>query len=505
MSYIDIAIIALAVLFGLFGVLRGVKRSALSLGAFLVAFLLAFFLANVVAEALIGIDGIRGFVLGDGVGEGSSWSLAKLIYGGLDGSQSAGLGEDTFLYKNFFAPIIEIVNGANVEVDPLVGGSMYLAFIMFSALCGIGIYIIARFLLVIVTTIVKGFIGRKKSVLSRLLGFVVGAVRGGLWALTITLIFSCFGGLTFITPIAKVENEYEHPNAVLCSFVNESAYSIRNKLFLPDADMYGRIVNSVYKPSGGGDPDSYPRKQAELIVNVGNLNYGGDAWWITDANEFGLEENGKVDKYAASDFYEVGFDELVQTLLDYNKAALEKAQDRSLGYPDSKLDTLNGFIKTNSTNLEKLTTDFINYLRAYKANFLASKELPSDTDPNAYDTTVLESSYVRAKTALEGLVSQYRYVTELFGDVPDFNAMVPARKHVNDPIPERPVTPTPEPDPDPDTGDEGGEVTPPDTGDEGGEVTPPDTGDEGGEVTPPDTGDEGGEVTPPEPPAAPAE
>ena len=81
MSWIDIAIIALVVLFGLAGVLKGVKKSALSLGAFLVAFVLAFFLANVVAEAFMGIEGVKNFVVGNGVGEGADCSLRRSMRG----------------------------------------------------------------------------------------------------------------------------------------------------------------------------------------------------------------------------------------------------------------------------------------------------------------------------------------------------------------------------------------------------------------------------------------
>ncbi|MDE6402028.1 MAG: CvpA family protein, partial [Clostridiales bacterium] len=212
MSWVDISIIALVVLLGLFGVLKGFKKSLLSLGAFLIAFLLAFFLANVIAEALLGIEGVKTFVVGNGFDEKADFSLANWIY------HSMGEGNySPFLLENFYKPVLEIIDKANlVGVDAAQGSAIYLAFLMFSAICGVGIFIIARFLLVIVTVIVKSYIGKKKSPLSRLSGFVIGAARGALWAFAITLVFSGFGGLAFVPAFDYVESEYEHKSAVFC-------------------------------------------------------------------------------------------------------------------------------------------------------------------------------------------------------------------------------------------------------------------------------------------------
>ena len=155
MAWIDIAILAIVVLFGVFGVLRGIKKSALSLGAFLVAFVLAFFLANVIAEAMLGIDAVKGFVLGNGVfGEEGGFSLANLVYQGL-GDNRAGIGEGSLLAEYYFNPIAEIIAQSSVNVTPEQGMAIYIAFIMFSAICGVAIFIVVRFLLMIVTAIVK--------------------------------------------------------------------------------------------------------------------------------------------------------------------------------------------------------------------------------------------------------------------------------------------------------------------------------------------------------------
>ena len=91
--------------------------------------------------------------------------------------------------------------------DPVQGRAIYLAFLIFSALCGVGIFFIARFLLMIVTAIIKSYIGKKKTIGSRLLGFVVSFVQGGIIAFALTLVFSCVGGFAFVPPLYRTNGE----------------------------------------------------------------------------------------------------------------------------------------------------------------------------------------------------------------------------------------------------------------------------------------------------------
>ena len=149
MSVVDIVIIALVVLFGAFGVIRGVKKSALSFGAFLVSFIFAFFIAKVVAEALLGIVAVKDFVVGPNGFSLYTW-LNMVI------PANAGKG-DSFLDVNFYKPMLETVQGFNglqpafTEHNAL---AMCAAFVIFTGMCGVGVYIVARFLMCLVTMIV---------------------------------------------------------------------------------------------------------------------------------------------------------------------------------------------------------------------------------------------------------------------------------------------------------------------------------------------------------------
>ncbi|MBD5131057.1 MAG: hypothetical protein HDT28_00445 [Clostridiales bacterium] len=429
MSYVDIAIIALVVLCGVIGVLRGVKKSALSLGAFLIAFILAFFLANVVAEAFMGIDGVKNFVVGDGV-NGEQFSLAKMIYALMHDSETGAVqwpvweGEEaTYLGIKFYAPIIERLSGINIQVSQAEGFAIYTAFLMFSAMIGVCIFIVARLLLIIVTTIVSSYIGKKKSVASRLCGFLVGVVSGGLWALAITFVFSCMCGLTFIPAFQKIEDEYEHPNKVLCGFVNDAAYGLRNSMFLPSSNMYGRIVSLVYQQQ----PEEPPAEEVELelkrlwlFVNVSNLNYSTTPWDVDEFNKRTFNENDAVEIKTYAD---VGFDKVIEAIKEYNKRAAEIVDDRDVEITQSMAEVYNGFVQENSTCIFTCMYNLRVALSTYSQHYADGQGLTADKaiqDQNL----LLQTDYSNVKKALDDLFNSYAYVEELFGEFPAFEIAV---------------------------------------------------------------------------------
>lgn len=425
MSWVDIGIIALVVLLGLLGVLKGFKKSLVSLGAFLVSFILAFFLANVIAEALLGLEGVKGFVLGNGFGEGSDFSLAKMIYG-LMGKNGYTASEESFLFKNYTMPIWEIIAQSKVVINDFNQGyALYLAFIMFSAICGVGIFMVVRFLLVIVTAIIKTYIDKKKSPLSRLGGFVIGAIRGGLWAFAITLVFSCFGGMTFMPGMHYVEDEYEHKNAVFCQYFNIGAYYIRNHLFLPNADTYGRMVEMVFKK---GSDENYPDKmtdeQAKLFVNISNLNFEGEPWsWNGETHTYVLDgENAKA--YDVESFADVGFDKVMKSIFDYNESAAELILSCTL--TDEQIKTYNSIAYTSANSIAKKLNSLVDALREYNENYKHGKTLTDNTAISNWNNVTLSENYRAIKDLIDELVTQYSNMPNL-GEFPDIKADIPER------------------------------------------------------------------------------
>lgn len=431
MSWIDVGIIGLVVLCGLIGVLRGVQKSLLSLGAFFIAFILAFFLANVIAEALIGMSSTKGFVLGDGNFGGDGFSLANWLYKsmfpvGEDGVIVSNLpGEDTFLYEKFYKPVLDIIGSAKVEVDPTYGLAMYYAFMMFSAMVGVALFIIVRFLLVIVTVIIKSYIGKRKTVMTRLFGFAVGFVHGGLWALVITLIFSCMGGLP-VSAFSSIEGEYEHPNAVFCQHINSGAYAIRNSMFLPSADMYGRIVNEVIiTESEGPKGDKLSGHRLELFINLNNLNYDNHPWSINEATRLReFDENGAIAR-TGSEFKLVGFEQAYNAILEYNAAVAAAVDNLELltDIDETMFGTYNDMIATGNTSVSALMDKLTGELRAYKQDYkTAGREDADDINWTArlktdYDNILDTINAIKAQfAALGGSVELTLDVSALIPD-----------------------------------------------------------------------------------------
>lgn len=440
MSWIDIAIIVLVVLCGLIGLLKGFKKSLLSLGAFLVAFLLAFFLSNVIAEALLGVDAIKGFVLGSGTFAEGEISLANIIYGGL-GENNGGISPESFLGQHFFAPITEIISKSTVDLSPDKGQAMYMAFLMFSAICGVGIFLIVRFLLMIVTAIIKSYIGKKKSVGSRLFGFLISAVQGAVMAFAVTIIFTNFGGLTFMPAINAVENEYESSTAVLATPVYEGAYAIRNKLLLPNEEMYGRIVNLVIKKDyENPDTEHLTGDRLQLFIDINNINYDNEPWSVDETTRKRKFDSENAVARDASEFAIVGYDNVVKAILDYNIAAAKIVDDAQKYLVDENYKNFNDtYIKPLAADIDSL----IGYLRAYIEDY---KTFGNTTDPIELESNnlTLGDDYKRINDRLTVIHSRYKQLENSFADitVPDFEPLIPERVNAGeykqeDPPPEQ--------------------------------------------------------------------
>ncbi|MDE5593089.1 MAG: CvpA family protein [Clostridiales bacterium] len=422
MSWIDVALLALVVLVGLLGLWKGAKKSALSFGAFLIAFLLAFFLSTVIAEALLGIDGVKNFVLGNGVGENAQWSLANFIYGTYKEPDG-----NSYLFANFYKPIKDIVSSA-ADANKLIptaginveqaGFALYGAFMMFSAICGVGIFIVVRLLLIIVTVIVKSYIDKKKqTVVSRLIGFLIGAVRGALWVFAFTITFSCFGGYTSVPGIQSIQNEYGD-KAVMCNYLDDWAYGLRNSLLLPNKDAYGRLVEMVYKKTSAENPDAekLAGDELKLFIKVSNLNYDGEPWSIDAQKKRKFDDSSETIKLRrSSEFANIGFDTAAQAILDYNKSVAEKIDAKSTGLSSENFTTLDGVIATVNTGMNDLWAK----IRKYQLDCTTTPDREQDNWESVLNSK-LSADYADVQEALADLKAKYQPFAATFGEFPEF-------------------------------------------------------------------------------------
>ncbi|MDE7405860.1 MAG: CvpA family protein [Clostridiales bacterium] len=419
MSWIDVALLALVVLVGLLGLWKGAKKSALSLGAFIVSFVLAFFLSTVIAEALLGIDSIKNFVLGNGVGDKAQWSLANMIYSGIG---SMKLDPKSYLFTNFYKPMTDVIKtatSANATIPSSgisvenAGFALYGAFMMFSAICGVGIFIVVRLLLIIVTVIIKSYIGKKKTVVSRLVGFLFGAIRGALWVFAFTIVFSCFGGYTFVPGIQSIQNEYGD-KAVMCNYLDDWAYGLRNKLLLPDKDAYGRLVEMVYKKktADNSKAEKLTGNELNLFINVSNLNYDGAPWSITAQKKRKFDDSdANIKLRVASEFGASGFDTVAQAILDYNTSIAGKIDAQTTGLKSENFTTLNGV----TTNINTAMNDLWEKLRTYEFTCTTAPDREKDNWESLLDSK-LAGEYKDVTDAIDELKAKYETFSVTFGE-----------------------------------------------------------------------------------------
>ena len=421
MSIADIVIISLVAFFAVIGVLKGVQKSALSTCAFLVAFLLAFFLSKVVAEALLGVDGIRKFVIGT-----EGWSLYTWIYGGVE---SVNAGSSEFISKNFLQPIMEIIGNYPGYTDVFTvnnGLALYLAFMTFSTLVGIGIFLVARMLLMIVTMIIKSFIPKRKSAVNRLFGFVVGAARGAVWSLAFTLVFSVVAGFSFLGFIGDFQKEYE--TSVVAKHLNSIAYTVKNKFYLPDEDMYMRLVEQsglvVVEGDGEDEDDRLVGAKADIYVYLQNLNYTEDVYKIADG-KITVDPDAASKRIDTTLFKDTGFSQAVEAIMAYNTAAAESIENGSLdGLENSTLHTYIETIHDGQNSIYDIlfmhgtTTDGQPLVATKLANYqteIDSTKLLSDKDAIETANRTLVSMYDDIISDFAVLGEKYRVIAETFG------------------------------------------------------------------------------------------
>lgn len=416
MSWVDITIIALVALFALFGVLRGVKKSAVALGAFVVAFLTAFFLSNIIAEAMLNIEGVKKFVLGS-----DGFSLYTWLHKALSATGENAFSPSEFLLSKFYKPVEEIVGGFSgytATFTPVEGTALYLAFTVFSAICGVGIYLVARLLLVIVTVIIKIYIGKKKSGLGRLFGFVVGAVRGAAWAFVITLIFSAIGGFTFVGGIGKIESEYE--SSVIGKYFNEYSYAVKNKLFLPDEDMYSRIVkiSGLTSEEDTGSDSELVGLKLELYCDLLNLNYdgaNGAAFAYTDGV---FTDNSQNCTLLAVDVYDdSGFGAAVSAIMDYNRRAADGIKN------DGTLDSASpATLSSYKSVIQQGSGSIFNQWNAILSD-LHNYEHEIDENKSLTNSELIASANASIKSAYDALVVKLDALKSTYASLSDFGTL----------------------------------------------------------------------------------
>ena len=255
MSYFDIVIIVLVVLFALLGLWRGFFKSIISFFGWTVSFLIAFFLTKPMANALLDIARVRHFVLGTS----GKWSIFTWIQGKLAADQ---VGFMNVLLK----PLIKTCEKAGVDSE--IGVPLMLANGMFSAMLCLVMFAVFRLLMLLFTLFANAMTKDKpKNALSRFLGFVIGLAQGGSVVCYIMVFFSFIMGLSFMAPARE-----QLDKSVIAQPVYQMVVKATDKFFAGNADTLTKLMHHYGLESGSKQPA--PEAPAYCGTYTGDTSMG---------------------------------------------------------------------------------------------------------------------------------------------------------------------------------------------------------------------------------------
>lgn len=256
MSYLDIAFLALVVLFAIIGVWKGFIKSAIGMFGWIVALLIAFFCAKPLAEWLAG--GVcKGIVTGDK-------SLYSFFYGKLPEAVvslpagasaeeiSAALGSGVF--AALIKPFVSLFTSSDFMATSATVGegvALVLANTVFTLLCGIVLFIVARLLMSLFGRFASSAIdsSRALTAVNRFLGLLLGAARGALYA---CILLFCAGFLTGFSFMDGYNRELD--KSTICKPVSEYVATLPEKI-LNDDDWFSDLLENAGLTEKDETPD----------------------------------------------------------------------------------------------------------------------------------------------------------------------------------------------------------------------------------------------------------
>ncbi|MDR0426704.1 MAG: CvpA family protein [Clostridiales bacterium] len=208
--YTDIAVIALVVVFALLGLWRGFGKTTISIIALCAALAVTVFLTGTVSNWLLNTGFVKNFVTNS---DGFS------LFGVLEGALPAELsgyegGELGGVFGMILGPALtrfESLGGtAALGITYQQYFTMILSLNLLMMMAAVLLYFAGRLLAMILTAILKGiFINKDKrpGALSRLLGFVMGGVKGAAWIMALFILLSAVMPFGFTQKVREDLND----------------------------------------------------------------------------------------------------------------------------------------------------------------------------------------------------------------------------------------------------------------------------------------------------------
>jgi len=246
MSYVDIALLAIFALFALLGFIWGFAKSAGKLFGWILSLLIVLIITDLVVNALLGSEQIAQFVLGTQNPE--KFSLFKFIYkkipsdirdismldvkavytlSGNEGIKSI-IEEKGGTVMSLLAPLIIgfIINPIYLSSSVATVGealAIQLSLVVFAVIVGALLFLVVRIVMAIVARVVRQMSDDGKSMLSRLGGLLMGAVRGVMYCALLLVALEAIIGLE-IKQLTVVQEQ------ITSSVIAEDALEIIDKV-----------------------------------------------------------------------------------------------------------------------------------------------------------------------------------------------------------------------------------------------------------------------------------
>lgn len=251
MSIADIIIITMVAFMALIGLWKGFFKTLITFCGWFISMLFAVLTAGVIAEALLDVESIGNFVAG-----GDGMSIFSFFYGMLpsqikslpvrasasDIESAIGVGAVGAIIRPFLDVLTKgpIINSSATVGE---GIALLLAGGVFEVLVGIAMFIVVRIIMTLLVLFLKSLVSENATgALGRLGGFLLGAVRGGLYCAVLLLIVGFLTPFTFMEPVTA-----EIDNGILARPVAEQVYTLSAKMTAND-----NYFNKLLKLRGKG-------------------------------------------------------------------------------------------------------------------------------------------------------------------------------------------------------------------------------------------------------------
>ena len=261
MSYVDIAIIAVVALFALIGLWKGTGKTIIKLICFAGAILITCFAAEYVIKWLLGVEFLRGFIIGDG------FSLRSLYYNAIGGEAFVGSESLAGAMHLYVQPIV--ARYSTLAIEELYAMSIAeftaicLTFNTLNIVICLIIYAVARLVCSIVGWVLgKIILHGETKVLSRLIGFVLGGARGFVLVMVALIVSTVIMPFGWALPYSQTIKE---------SMIGNSTASFTYQFY--DSVLFGTSETDktiALFESAGYVPLSFEEKQAKAESNLVN-------------------------------------------------------------------------------------------------------------------------------------------------------------------------------------------------------------------------------------------